>query len=64
MAQKGIEYKEACLHVLSCGFVIFQVAEQGSQFSVDPESLFLKPGEEHEVVVSFTPKDPKAYEER
>ncbi|KAM7320461.1 hypothetical protein ACRRTK_020904 [Alexandromys fortis] len=41
-----------------------QVAEQGSQFSVDPESLFLKPGEEHEVVVSFTPKDPKAYEER
>ncbi|XP_050013804.1 centrosomal protein of 192 kDa isoform X3 [Alexandromys fortis] len=45
-------------------YLDIKVAEQGSQFSVDPESLFLKPGEEHEVVVSFTPKDPKAYEER
>uniref|UniRef100_A0A452TNU1 Centrosomal protein 192 n=1 Tax=Ursus maritimus TaxID=29073 RepID=A0A452TNU1_URSMA len=37
---------------------------QGSHFSVDPENLFLKPGEEHEVTVTFTPKDPKACEER
>nr|XP_042120200.1 centrosomal protein of 192 kDa isoform X4 [Peromyscus maniculatus bairdii] len=45
-------------------YLDIKVAEQESQFSVDPESLFLKPGEEHEVTVSFTPKDPKAYEER
>ncbi|XP_057644455.1 centrosomal protein of 192 kDa isoform X1 [Chionomys nivalis] len=45
-------------------YLDIKVAAQGSQFSVDPESLFLKPGEEHEVVVSFTPKEPKAYEER
>lgn len=45
-------------------YLDIKVAEQGSQFSVDPESLFLKPGEEHEVTVSFTPKDPKACEER
>ncbi|XP_052011848.1 centrosomal protein of 192 kDa isoform X3 [Apodemus sylvaticus] len=45
-------------------YLDIKVAEQGSQFSVDPESLFLRPGEEHEVTVSFTPKDPKACEER
>ncbi|KAL1773624.1 centrosomal protein of 192 kDa isoform X1 [Sigmodon hispidus] len=45
-------------------YLDIKVAEQGSQFSVDPESLFLKPGEEHEVMVSFTPKDSKACEER
>ncbi|XP_076768637.1 centrosomal protein of 192 kDa isoform X2 [Arvicanthis niloticus] len=45
-------------------YLDIKVAEQGSQFSVDPESLFLKPGEEHEVTVSFTPKDPKTCEER
>uniref|UniRef100_A0A8C2PH80 Centrosomal protein 192 n=1 Tax=Capra hircus TaxID=9925 RepID=A0A8C2PH80_CAPHI len=37
---------------------------QGSHFSVDPEKLFLKPGEEHEVIVSFSPKDPMGCEER
>nr|XP_021515189.1 centrosomal protein of 192 kDa isoform X1 [Meriones unguiculatus] len=47
---------EVCLDI--------KVADQGSQFSVDPESLSLKPGEEHEVIVSFIPKDPKACEER
>jgi centrosomal protein CEP192 len=31
---------------------------------VDPNNLHLKPEEEHEVIVSFTPKDPKASEER
>ncbi|XP_032149342.1 centrosomal protein of 192 kDa isoform X6 [Sapajus apella] len=41
-----------------------KVPEQGSHFSVDPKNLFLKPGEEHEVIVSFTPKDPEAFEER
>ncbi|KAM5219037.1 centrosomal protein of 192 kDa isoform 2-T2 [Hipposideros larvatus] len=41
-----------------------KIPDQGSHFSVDPETLFLKPGEEHEVIISFTPKDPKAYEER
>uniref|UniRef100_A0A2K6GY23 Centrosomal protein 192 n=1 Tax=Propithecus coquereli TaxID=379532 RepID=A0A2K6GY23_PROCO len=45
-------------------YLDIKVPEQGSHFSVDPENLFLKPGEEHEVIVSFTPKDPKAYEER
>ncbi|XP_027258479.1 centrosomal protein of 192 kDa isoform X5 [Cricetulus griseus] len=45
-------------------YLDIKVAEKGSQFSVNPESLFLKPGEEHEVTVSFTPKDSKAYEER
>ncbi|XP_060056607.1 centrosomal protein of 192 kDa isoform X3 [Erinaceus europaeus] len=37
---------------------------QGSHFSVNPEKLFLKPGEEQEVIVAFAPKDPKASEER
>nr|XP_058895835.1 centrosomal protein of 192 kDa isoform X3 [Kogia breviceps] len=41
-----------------------KIPDQGSHFSVDPEKLFLKPGEEHEVIVSFSPKDPKACEER
>ncbi|XP_032731711.1 centrosomal protein of 192 kDa isoform X4 [Lontra canadensis] len=41
-----------------------KIPDQGSHFSVDPENLFLKPGEEHEVIVTFTPKDPKACEER
>ncbi|XP_037661527.1 centrosomal protein of 192 kDa isoform X2 [Choloepus didactylus] len=41
-----------------------KIPGQGSHFSVDPENLFLKPGEEHEVIVSFTPKNPKACEER
>ncbi|CAH7032878.1 Cep192 [Phodopus roborovskii] len=45
-------------------YLDIKVAEQGSQFSVDPENLFLKPGEEREIIVSFTPKDSKAYEER
>ncbi|XP_066102895.1 centrosomal protein of 192 kDa isoform X2 [Saccopteryx bilineata] len=41
-----------------------KIPDQGSHFSVVPETLFLKPGEEHEVIISFTPKDPKACEER
>uniref|UniRef100_H0X9H8 Centrosomal protein 192 n=1 Tax=Otolemur garnettii TaxID=30611 RepID=H0X9H8_OTOGA len=45
-------------------YLDIKVPEQGSHFSVDPENLFLKPGEEHEVVVSFTPTDFKACEER
>lgn len=44
--------------------VIVQVPGPGSHFSVDPENLFLKPGEEHEVSVSFMPKDPEVCEER
>ncbi|XP_053427203.1 centrosomal protein of 192 kDa isoform X2 [Nycticebus coucang] len=45
-------------------YLDIKVPEQGGHFSVDPENLFLKPGEEHEVVVSFTPTDFKACEER
>ncbi|XP_012601610.2 centrosomal protein of 192 kDa isoform X1 [Microcebus murinus] len=45
-------------------YLDIKVPEQGSYFSVDPENLFLKPGEEHEIIVSFTPKDPKTCEER
>lgn len=41
-----------------------KIPGQGSRLSVDPEKLFLKPGEEHEVAVSFTPEDPGACEER
>ncbi|XP_047647424.1 centrosomal protein of 192 kDa [Phacochoerus africanus] len=41
-----------------------KIPGQGSHLSVDPEKLFLKPGEEHEVAVSFTPEDPGACEER
>ncbi|XP_076992167.1 centrosomal protein of 192 kDa isoform X2 [Tamandua tetradactyla] len=41
-----------------------KIPGQRSHFSVDPENLFLKPGEEHEVIVSFTPRDPKSSEER
>uniref|UniRef100_A0A452TP60 Centrosomal protein 192 n=1 Tax=Ursus maritimus TaxID=29073 RepID=A0A452TP60_URSMA len=45
-------------------YLDIKIPDQGSHFSVDPENLFLKPGEEHEVTVTFTPKDPKACEER
>ncbi|XP_042539598.1 centrosomal protein of 192 kDa isoform X1 [Dipodomys spectabilis] len=45
-------------------YLDIKVQEQGSHFSVDPENLFLRPGEEHEVTVSFTPKDLKSCEER
>uniref|UniRef100_G3QLA0 Centrosomal protein 192 n=2 Tax=Gorilla gorilla gorilla TaxID=9595 RepID=G3QLA0_GORGO len=45
-------------------YLDIKVPEQGSHFSVDPKNLFLKPGEEYEVIVSFTPKDPEACEER
>ncbi|XP_058548777.1 centrosomal protein of 192 kDa isoform X1 [Neofelis nebulosa] len=45
-------------------YLDIKIPDQGSHFSVDPENLFLKPGEEHEVIVTFTPKDPKACEER
>ncbi|XP_016052781.1 PREDICTED: centrosomal protein of 192 kDa isoform X2 [Miniopterus natalensis] len=45
-------------------YLDIKIPDQGSHFSVVPETLFLKPGEEHEVIVSFTPKDPKASEER
>ncbi|XP_011523975.1 centrosomal protein of 192 kDa isoform X4 [Homo sapiens] len=45
-------------------YLDIKVPEQGSHFSVDPKNLLLKPGEEHEVIVSFTPKDPEACEER
>nr|XP_026257758.1 centrosomal protein of 192 kDa [Urocitellus parryii] len=45
-------------------YLDIKVPGPGSHFSVDPENLFLKPGEEHEVLVSFMPKDPKVCEER
>ncbi|XP_014437849.1 centrosomal protein of 192 kDa isoform X2 [Tupaia chinensis] len=45
-------------------YLDIKVSEQGSHFSVDPENLFLQPGEEHEVIISFTPRDPKDCEER
>ncbi|KAM8784129.1 centrosomal protein of 192 kDa [Rhynchonycteris naso] len=45
-------------------YLDIKIPDQGSHYSVVPETLFLKPGEEHEVIISFTPKDPKAYEER
>ncbi|KAM5304920.1 centrosomal protein of 192 kDa isoform 3-T3 [Glossophaga mutica] len=45
-------------------YLDIKIPDQGSHFSVVPETLFLKPGEEREVIVSFTPKDPKASEER
>ncbi|XP_006876648.1 PREDICTED: centrosomal protein of 192 kDa-like [Chrysochloris asiatica] len=47
---------EVCLSI--------KIPELESHFSVDPEHLFLKPGEEREVTVSFTPKDSKACEKR
>ncbi|XP_064150825.1 centrosomal protein of 192 kDa isoform X1 [Loxodonta africana] len=45
-------------------YLDIKIPDQGSHFSVDPENLFLKPGEEREVTVSFTPKDFKACEKR
>ncbi|XP_059562690.1 centrosomal protein of 192 kDa isoform X4 [Myotis daubentonii] len=45
-------------------YLDIKIPDQGSHFSVVPETLFLKPGEEHEVIVSFTPKDPQTAEER
>ncbi|KAK1337628.1 hypothetical protein QTO34_002261 [Cnephaeus nilssonii] len=45
-------------------YLDIKIPDQGSHFSVVPETLFLKPGEEHEVIVSFTPKDPQTTEER
>uniref|UniRef100_A0A8C3YMC0 Uncharacterized protein n=1 Tax=Catagonus wagneri TaxID=51154 RepID=A0A8C3YMC0_9CETA len=41
-----------------------KVPGQGSHLSADPEKLFLKPGDECEVAVSFTPEPPGACEER
>lgn len=55
----GHEYVKAVTY-----YVNIQIPDQGSHFSVDPEKLFLKPGEEHEVIVSFSPKDPMGCEER
>ncbi|XP_074058182.1 centrosomal protein of 192 kDa [Macrotis lagotis] len=40
-----------------------KISDQFSYFSVDPENLFLKPEEEKEIAVSFTPKSFKIYEE-
>ncbi|KAF3821898.1 hypothetical protein GH733_009455 [Mirounga leonina] len=45
-------------------YLDIKIPDQGSHFSVDPENLFLKPGEEREVIVTFTPKDSQACEER
>nr|XP_055179515.1 centrosomal protein of 192 kDa isoform X6 [Nyctereutes procyonoides] len=45
-------------------YLDIRIPDQGSHFSVDPENLFLKPGEEREVTVTFTPEDPKTCEER
>ncbi|XP_035865245.1 centrosomal protein of 192 kDa isoform X2 [Phyllostomus discolor] len=45
-------------------YLDIKIPDEGSHFSVVPETLFLKPGEEREVVISFTPKDPKTSEER
>uniref|UniRef100_A0A8D2JLW5 Centrosomal protein 192 n=1 Tax=Sciurus vulgaris TaxID=55149 RepID=A0A8D2JLW5_SCIVU len=57
-----------CLPLKNAGnievFLDIKVPGPGGHFSVDPESLSLKPGEEHEVTVSFMPKDPTVCEER
>ncbi|XP_037364779.1 centrosomal protein of 192 kDa isoform X3 [Talpa occidentalis] len=45
-------------------YLDIKIPDQGGSFSVDPEKLFLKPGEEHEIMVLFTPEDPKTCEER
>ncbi|XP_004684025.1 PREDICTED: centrosomal protein of 192 kDa [Condylura cristata] len=45
-------------------YLDIKIPDQGGCFSVDPEKLFLKPGEEHEIMVSFTPEDPKICEEK
>ncbi|XP_007949874.2 centrosomal protein of 192 kDa [Orycteropus afer afer] len=45
-------------------YLNIKIPDQGSHFSVDPENLFLKPGEEHEVTVSFTPRDSEDCEKR
>ncbi|XP_058534642.1 centrosomal protein of 192 kDa [Ochotona princeps] len=44
-------------------YLDIKVSEPGSHFSVDPGNLFLKPGEEREVKISFTAEDPKTCEE-
>ncbi|KAM9632713.1 centrosomal protein of 192 kDa isoform 4-T6 [Trichechus inunguis] len=57
-----------CLPLKNAGnievYLDIKIPDQGSHFSVDPENLFLKPGEEREVMVSFTPKDSKTCEKR
>ncbi|XP_075386005.1 centrosomal protein of 192 kDa isoform X3 [Tenrec ecaudatus] len=45
-------------------YLDIKIPDQGSHFSVDPENLFLKPGEEREVMVSFTPTKSKDCEKR
>ncbi|KAM6217479.1 centrosomal protein of 192 kDa [Rhynchocyon petersi] len=45
-------------------YLDIRIPDKGSHFSVDPENLFLKPGEECEVTVSFNPKDSKSCEKR
>ncbi|XP_036613779.1 centrosomal protein of 192 kDa isoform X2 [Trichosurus vulpecula] len=44
-------------------YLNIKISDQFSYFSVNPENLFLKPEEEQEIAVSFTPKDFKIYEE-
>ncbi|XP_043834192.1 centrosomal protein of 192 kDa [Dromiciops gliroides] len=44
-------------------YLNIKISDQFNHFSVNPENLFLKPEEEQEVAVSFTPKDFKIYEE-
>ncbi|XP_027708166.1 centrosomal protein of 192 kDa isoform X3 [Vombatus ursinus] len=44
-------------------YLNIKISDQFSYFSVNPENLFLKPEEEQEITVSFTPKDFKIYEE-
>ncbi|KAB1258254.1 Centrosomal protein of 192 kDa, partial [Camelus dromedarius] len=57
-----------CLPLKNAGnidvYLDIEIPDRGSHFSVDPGNLFLKPGEEQEVTVSFTLKDPEAREER
>ncbi|XP_031802528.1 centrosomal protein of 192 kDa isoform X1 [Sarcophilus harrisii] len=44
-------------------YLNIKISDQFSYFSVNPENLFLKPEEEQEIAVSFTPKDFETCEE-
>ncbi|XP_038602144.1 LOW QUALITY PROTEIN: centrosomal protein of 192 kDa [Tachyglossus aculeatus] len=44
-------------------YLSIKVSDQAKYFSVEPQNLFLKPGEEQEVAISFAPKDSKVCDE-
>ncbi|XP_029446800.1 centrosomal protein of 192 kDa isoform X2 [Rhinatrema bivittatum] len=65
-ARVGLSTKQ-CLPLKNAGNIAVQLklqpSDQGNSFSVKPENLFLVPGEEQDVEVSFSPQNSQSYKE-